>query len=156
MAIRALTYGDQVDYISKLDPTQQDGYEGDEKPTVFKLEVLDALILADLEDDAYEFEMAPDGGADGGGTKTQLHVNRRNVRLVKYGVCGWANFLDEDGNEIPFKTKPEVRNGRKCDVLQDSLVSMIPPAVVKELAEEIQKHNGLSEDAIKNSGSPSK
>ena len=150
MAIKALTFGEQYDYISKLDPGIDE--DNDEKATVWKLGVIDALLLADIEDDAYEFALSDDGGDDDApkSTTTKLHINRRNVVLVQHGLRGWSNFVDDEGNEVKYKTKSVTRNGRATDVLSDALISLIPPLVIKELAEELLNKNSMTALVVKN------
>lgn len=148
MAIKALTFGEQYDYVSKLDPGRDE--DNDEKATVWKLGVIDALLLADIEDDAYEFALSDDQAVEEKSTTTKLHINRRNVVLVQHGLKGWENFTDADGNPIKYTSKSIVRNGREAQVVSDKLISLIPPPVIKELAEELLNTNSVSEIVVKN------
>lgn len=121
----------------------------DHKPTVFKIGNLtkaDKVRLGDLT-------AAPTmhGNAV---TMTSRRVERA-YEAVQRGLVGWENFLDENGNQIAFErgTAPNGTMGFS-PVVAETCMNALPLAAVHELADEILRVNGMSDQMVGNSGDP--
>jgi len=113
--------------------------------------VLDAFILAELEDEATSFSVERLGEAAEATAVSKINFAKRDIETVRFGLKGWQNFKDKDGNERPFKTQKINKGGRVYEVCTDSTIRQIPLEVIRELAEAIRSANSLSEEEAKNS-----
>jgi hypothetical protein len=143
MAITGLTLDETWEYKCADD-------DGDD-PTWWILGVIDAVLLAKIEDKLMLFRVGGEQADEDGSTETKLKVNERNIEIVRYGLKGYRNFKDAEGKEIPFRTVSAVRSGRNVKIVEDATIRRIPPNVLKELAEQILEGNALSEEEVKNS-----
>jgi len=139
--IKAIDLNEVRDYISKHDTG--------EPKTVWKLGVLDAHIRAEFEDEISEFEISSQVMKDKA-TKTQLKINARALKVVRYGIRGFDNFMDETGKPIKFSTETINRHGKSYLVMDSYTLRKIPFKVIQELAAEISKDNILQEEEAKN------
>lgn len=94
---------------------------GDETGTVFLLRPLSGVEQFEV----VEMEV-------GRGSKTEA-----NRSVLKYGLCGWSNFKDQDGQDVPF-------SGFMADNLQRLTIAQFV-----ELAREIQERTKLNEQEKK-------
>lgn len=72
----------------------------------------------------------------------------------RFGIRGWSNWRDDDGNEIPFSTEPFRIGSRPCEVVPESLVERIPHDVRLEIGMEIARLSRVTKDQEKKSPSP--
>jgi len=86
-------------------------------------------------------------------------VNRAkmNFEAVRRGLKGVENFLDAEGNVIPFKLViRDVGGGVKRSVVPNEFLDQMPLSVVEELAEQIMSDNIVEDgDEAGNSPEPS-
>jgi hypothetical protein len=141
--ITGLTLDEVIRYTSKFD-------EG-EKPTIWILGMLDAVLLAQIEDEQLLFSVKEGGEGEEASTQTKLKINERNVELVRHGLKGFEVFCDKDGQEIKYETISKPGRRRPVTIVSDRTIKRIPPIVVKELAEKILEINSPSEEEVGNS-----
>ncbi len=142
MALVGLTKAATVKYESQYDPQR-----GNEGATVFQLGTLDCFVAAYLQDNMAEF--TPDL-SDASGVRTVTKINQSRIDVVRFGLKGWENFKDQDGNDIAFRTVKKSLMGREYQVVPDELLAMLDPKVVTELAIKIRRANTVSEEEEKN------
>ena len=119
------------------------------KPTIWKIGVLDSRIRAKLDDDTTVFSISPGNVNE---TNTHLKASHKNLETVRFGLKGFDNFLDEKGKPIKYSTEIINIFGKSYTIVAQSILDIIPMTVVSRLAQEIIKENILSEKEIKNSG----
>lgn len=130
------------DYISK--------YDTGEPKTVFKIGVIDSITRAKIEDDEFEFSVNRQDPSSGSG----MRISRRqlNIQVVRYGLRGWENVKDLQGNVVLFQTATEqAPDGSSRRVAADASLNVLPPLLLAELATVITSSNMLSEQDSKNS-----
>lgn len=104
--------------------------EDKENPTVWILGMLDGLLMLDLFYDVNQIVL----------TKN----------LVRYGLRGWRNLIDEKGKEIPYKTKKVFAFGEERVCVDDDVLKLIPSVKITKIGNEIGSHQRLTEDERKN------
>ena len=119
-----------------------------ENPTRWKIGVIDALVMAEIQDLITVFE--PDYSNMEGPAKSKLCLNRVKSEAVRYGLKGWENFVDSTGSAVPFRTERRTMGGRTVDALPDELMQMIPFVIVTEIGDKILTMNRLNEGEVKN------
>jgi hypothetical protein len=130
-------------YVSKLDPSK-----GTKDETVFEIGTLDSRIMGRIMDKATTITVDPARPEDE--VSTQVNSSEAAFETVMYGLRGWSNFQDGDGNDIEFKTVKRNHGGASYKVADEALIKLLPRAVIIELAEEIRKDNELTETETKN------
>jgi len=117
---------------------------GDNK-TIFKLGVIDAFVRAFI-DDTHTSIKKEDGSMD------DIAISDKYVQFVKFGLRGWDNFKDSNGNEILFQTEEKVfpRIGKRT-IVSDNCLAKLDLQWIIELGLQIVIHNKLSESESKNS-----
>ena len=105
-----------------------------EQRTVFELKVLTARALATIQDGATT------GNVDG---SLMFKSGSQTLRILDLGVCGWRNFKDADGADVPYRENNGKPRPENWDCLR--------PEWRVELANAITEQNRLSEEERKNS-----
>lgn len=147
MVIRAVMLDETWEYVSKFDTA-----EGEER-TIWELGVVDAALLATIEDNMLTYRVdvnAAERGEEDAPAETKLAIKQRNIEVLRHGLRGVRNFVDAAGKDVPFRTVSAVRNGRNVKLVDNSTIRSIPARVVNELAEQILAGNSVTEDEVKN------
>lgn len=76
----------------------------------------------------------------------QHAMGDRVSAYLTFGLRGWTNFRDKQGNQITYKSIDGVTNPLCLSHLEHDWKM--------ELAEQIRTYNSLTEDEVKNSESP--
>jgi hypothetical protein len=114
-----------------------------EKRTTFRLKFLPSKTRLDLENIA---TMKRKGDVS-------INVGSIKWAAMKAGLAGWENFLDGDGNPIPFETDKGRRNISGIVVENpptDDTLDRLTPGQIQELADVIVEGNTLTKDDRKN------
>ena len=138
--ITGMSLGEVEKYVCRNDKVD---------PTIWELGVLDTTTLAMIQDMSTTYEMDQ---LSTQGMKTTLNIRMRNVEIVRFGLKGWSNFKDKNGNDLPFKSKKLQKYSKECVVVDEDILNRIPLSVINELANEISSRNQLTEEEIKNLG----
>jgi len=142
MALVGMNLSGVRQYVSKDDPARdQDDYPTADA-TVFELGSLDVFLMS------WVYDRAMSLGDNG---QMALNTNATNLDAVRFGLKGWRNFRDEQGNDIPFKTKQQAVNGKTYTVVADESLQYLSIALVRELAAEIKQVNQVTKEEAKNS-----
>ena len=163
MALKGMNRGATKRYVSDLDPSKSrelvpvdaDKPDGpkqsvekiDDGATVFVLGALDVHTMGRIYDSGSQ--MFSNGDQSGVDIKT--FVNRTNIEAVKFGLKGWENFQDENGNDIPFKTVKRNVNGRHYEVVADECLDHLSVQLSAELGQEIKALSEVTAAEAKNS-----
>jgi len=123
MGIKGISLGETRDFISQ--------YDKDEPKTTWKLGALDSEIFDLLGEDKNPLRLMSDA--------------------VRFGLKGFENFKDGNGNIIKFDTISRAVGPYNYKVVSDSIMKIIPPQVKTELGTEILKMSKLNEEEVKNS-----
>lgn len=162
MALIAMTVSDTVEFVSDKDPSKtttkvpvdandlskgvRDEVTIGEGATIFFLGALDVFLMGYIYDNASS--ISGKQGDDTVGIHTR--VNQTNIEAVRHGLKGFRNFVDAKGNQIAFKTKKAVVNGREYDVADDDTMAKLGLRLIQELAEKIKEISEVSADEEKN------
>jgi hypothetical protein len=138
MAIKGLSLSSIRVYESKLDPAK-----GTPEATKWQLGTLDSRVMGMIKDMATSFTVNPAAPTDE--VETSINRNEVNFQLVSYGLRGWSGFVDDKGNDLPFKKLTRRHGGSTYDVVDPDSIKLIPQAIIEELANEIGKDNEVSE-----------
>lgn len=111
-----------VDYTLKNDK---------DNPTVFKIGVLPAYILAQLGAQAQQMD-----------NKAQIDTM---FKVLQVAIKGWTNL-----DKVEFKTAKENMFGREMDVVPLAVIEQLPLDAIVELSTKVFEINKLSEAEIKN------
>ena len=134
MALYGVSLLETQDYISTHDSnkTESDG------ATVFVLGTLDLVTRFRLMDSAFDMTQG-DGPA-------RININRNmvNMEAVRFGLRGWRNFRNKDGEkELPFSTETDTVGGKPYVVVSKECMNAIPTNIILELGQKIMDLNAV-------------
>jgi hypothetical protein len=143
MAIRALRLGSNRIHYSKYDTA-----ENEAEKTAFELRPLHNRVVTYLRDLGTKFVPDPN---DENKIIVESQANTAAYETVRFGLAGWTNLVDPDtGEPVEFKTAEKKVSGVVYDVVKEASMNELPPDIIRELAEEINKFNELTEEETKN------
>lgn len=122
MGIKGISLGEVRNFISQ--------YDNEEPKTIWKLGALDSEIFDLLGEDKNPLRLMSDA--------------------VRFGLKGFENFKDENGNEMKFNTVSRAVGSYNYKVVADNIMKILPPQLKSELGVEILKMSKLNEEEIKN------
>ena len=122
MGIKGISLSETVDFISQ--------YDKDEPKTIFKLGALDSEVFDLLGEDKNPLRLMSDA--------------------VRFGLKGFENFKDGNGNSIKFDTVSRAVGAYNYKVVADNIMKIIPPQIKSELGLKILEMSKLSEEEVKN------
>lgn len=161
MAVKGLSISDTIDHVLDSDPSKRiveiDNPDDpkapkikqemiDEGATIWKLSGLDVFLDARVWDASAEFSQTEQGR-----TEARVNIAVGSIEAVRYGLKGWENFTDRQGNQIPFRTEQRRIAGREYQAVPDDLLRLIPLNDMFELSRKIRELSRLTETAAKNS-----
>lgn len=111
------------DYVCK----SERGLSSSEQ-TVFKVKYLTVNQTAELRDEIYTVKGV------GKARSEKLQTGTVDMKTLKLGLVGWANFKDEEGKEVVFDKNKII-----------DMLDMIPPEARTELAGHIRGESELTE-----------
>lgn len=120
--ITGLNLSETKDYTSQ--------YDKNEPKTIWKIGVLDSEIFDLIGEDKNPLRIMSDA--------------------VRFGLRGFENFKDKDGNIIKFDTISRSVGIKNYNVVADSIMRILPPQIKTELGTEILKISKLNEEETKN------
>lgn len=143
MGIRAIKAGKTYEYVSRKD----DGYseDGNHKPeaTKWKLKVLTGQEMAEIRDRQANISIdTVDGKMSAPGIRMSMFATAYHTLAL--GLVGWSNFLDEEGNAVPFTKGDDGRPSKES-------LDMIPPDVAFDISRELIKANAVDDTVVGNS-----
>jgi len=128
--IKPVKVGATIEYVSRLD-------EGKEK-TVWLLRIVPLGWRKEVWDNVSKLVTTA-----GAFRNNYVPSADELLKIVKMGLAGWRNFVNENGEEI--KAQYEATKKYGLDVLTDEVLGLIPWPVLSELAGEIMRLNFLQE-----------
>lgn len=118
------------------------------EPSVFTLGTLTARVQVFLRDQATRFKPDPDNQDK---VVAEFSPNASAYETVRFGLKGWSNFADDEGNDLVLTFVKKVLGGREYDIVSEESMDLLHADVIRELSEELSKVNNLSEEEAKNS-----
>lgn len=145
MAIRTLKLDEEWEFESKYDSDK-----GKEGATKFVLGTLSSRVVSSLQDGATKFR--PTAGKDGeeAGMEADFLPNQMAYEVVRFGLKGVKGLLDADGKPVKFKTATRHIGGADVKCAAETILKALPLDLLRELSEEIQTKNVLTEGETKN------
>jgi hypothetical protein len=140
LAFKAVNLTKTIKYESDLDSDK-----GTEAATKFILGAIDSRTWSHVVDTNMESKMTQDG--------EQLNkFNQMTVayNIVRFGLKGFENFLDDENKELVYKTEKFSMAGKAYMVTTEEIMSLLPVNLIMELAGEINSINTVSEEDSKN------
>jgi hypothetical protein len=130
-------------------------------PTVFHIGVLDQVISGYIEDESTVFDFAPQneisqeapaGEPREATVRVRIQYARRNLLMIKFGVRKIENYFDpKQEKAVTIDAEPVKIYGSEYMTLPDEVIRGFQlRGGTAELADEIRKINGLSEEEAKN------
>lgn len=144
MAIVTLKLSGTKDITSKYDSAKDTP-----EATVFSIRALDSRIMGQINDAATSFASPDPSRIDPRGA-TILNVHEANFKTAQFGLAGWRNVRDADGNDVPFKTVKRVVLGAEYDVIDPELLKTLPSMVIDEIGLAVKQYNTVTEADVKN------
>lgn len=111
-------------------------------PTVWVIGTLDGRVDGMISDRHLKVAVNkadPDGDAD-----VKLASNALAFERVQFGLKGWRNYKDGEGNDISRETVKTVLGSTSYDVVSPEQVAAIPADVRQWLSEQIAAMNALT------------
>lgn len=143
MAVRALDLNKTHRYVTKADRPSPEAEQ-----TVFILGTLSSRDIGRIKDMATSFRMGGETAEEG--VDTKIERTKMNFEAVRLALKGWENFLDAEGNAVPFKSFNRDVNATSKDVVAPDLLDRIPLDVVNELADFVLAQHTLEDADGKN------
>lgn len=142
MAIIGLTLSAELSHQSVHDTAPV------EDRTTFKLGTLDSRIMGKLRDDATSFAVNPLAPED----EVDVSVGQNTLYYLacQFGIKGWSQFRDIDGNDIPYRTMKRNVAGRSYVIVADEVLRCVPQQVIAELGAKIIEQNDVTPEDVKN------
>lgn len=142
MGIKALKLDAVRPFISASEERKDGKLVDEANATIWEIGTLDSRIAGRIRDMATTVSVDPNAPDED--VNTQINLAEVNYQTVMFGLKGWKNFRDADGNDIPFRTKSRTFSGGTYRVVDPDLMKLIPMHVIDELAAEIKKDNEVS------------
>jgi hypothetical protein len=159
MAIKGVSLAEREEVILTIDPGHPDHADykqaiaagrTPEKPTKFFIGNLTKAIRIEIGDMT--------GGATmrDGGITMDMRNARKAYTLVTYGLKGWDNMTDAEGNPVKYTeaTSPNGAGGFTTTVSEESM-SYLSADVIRMLGHKILEKNGMAAATVGNSVAPS-
>lgn len=147
MAIKGISMDSTLEYVSDLDSAKGTDRELDDG-TRFILGTLTSRVQTGIRDKSTAFRQDQDG--DEVGLTAEFRPNESTYLTVQFGLKGWKNFLEQDGeNEIPFKTIQRQFGGKTYTVVSPESMDRLGLELTRELAGEIDKLNQPTQEEAK-------
>lgn len=106
-----------------------------ENPTIFKLKILAARELAEIEDNVSSFVSGK------GEVELRIRPGTEILQILRRGLKGWENFKDDKGKDIPFRENNGVPREDNFDRLR--------PEWRREISNAITEMNTMSGEETK-------
>jgi len=124
----------------------------EEPRTVWTLGPIDAQLMGSIDDGMLGYKVEKGEPQQQASEQwISLWMNRRYVEIVRFGLKGWAHFLNDEGEEVPCLTQEYAVDhvGLRTGV-QDQLLKVIRLEDIVVLAQRILDLNKLSGESRKN------
>ena len=138
MSITGLSLSSTRPFESKYDPDR-----GTPSATKFTIATLDSRVAGKLRDMSTTMHLDPQRPDDE--VETSINMEDVNFQTVQFGVSWWENLLDEDKNEIEYKTIGRRLGGKSYKIIDPDVLALVPLSVIQELADEVRKVNEFEE-----------
>ena len=126
------------DQVQEFTPECEEKDVKEEERTIFLCKFLDVKDAASITDDVYT--------AKGFGKKREerLRAGTQDLTILRKGLVGWKNFVDEDGNTVEWEEP--VGSHQKMKDAMDKNLNKIPPEQRGEIADFIRGASNIDQD----------
>ena len=117
-----------------------------DKPTVFRVGVLDTLLRVHIDDEHTTLTRILTG------TKlTDAEMHHKYLEMVRFALRGWSNFKDLSGADVPFETEKFIvpKVGERLG-MTDACLNRLDAVDVMSIGMQISKLNTVSRAERKN------
>lgn len=139
MAIKALNPNETWDYVPKSE-------RGSERPFKAKLRALNNEEKEHIENILIVSQ---------GGGNAAVRSGTYNTVICKFGIIGWENLEDHEGNPVEFREQKSPLNGVRPIADETLIRRYFPRDLVAELATAIEQKIKVEPEDLGNSPSPS-
>jgi len=150
MAIKGIKPAITTPYVLSRDPCRGPNGEALEGATVFMLRPLDGNQRAIIRDALLSVQ----GSVVQGANVTpviSVSINASAYEACRFGIVGWSNFTDEDGNLIPFEMEEDMVGRTAIKVARRSCIARIDVDDAQEIMREVMGQSTLSKAEEKKS-----
>ena len=142
MAVRAVTLTKELKYVSDEDPAK-----GTSDETTFILTPLASWQSAQVSDLLASFSA---DASSGGEASSNMKVHQAAILAVRFGLNGWHNFVDENNEQIEYKSRQQNVGGKTIVAVMPDLLDRIPMGEIFGMYRLLMEANAPSEGAAKN------
>ena len=142
MAVRAVTLTKELKYVSEDDPAK-----GTSEETVFTLTPLASWQSAQVSDLLASFSA---DAASGGEASSNMKVHQAAILAVRFGLTGWHNFVDENNEQVEYKSKQQNVGGKTIIAVQPDLLDRVPMGEIFGMYRLLMETGAPGEAAAKN------
>ncbi len=149
--LKGLSMDSTVEYVSDLDPAKGTDRESDDG-TTFTLGTICSRVQTQIRDSVTSFKQDKEATTDASDPQMEakFRPNEAVYMTCQFGLRGWKRFMDNDGNEIPFKTVARQLAGQTHHVASPESLDRLGLELMRELAENIDKLNEPTEVELGN------
>lgn len=145
MPVKTLKIIGTFDYMCTLD----DAY-GTPEASVFTLRMLDSRVAGQIKDASMSIAPADGNRVDPRGT-TIMNLAETAFKTCQFGIAGWRNVFDAEGNELKYETTKRVVGQTLYEVVDPTLLALLPLEVLDQIANAIRIGNVVTKEEVKNS-----
>lgn len=142
MAVRAVTLTKELKYVSEDDPAK-----GTADETTFILTPLASWQSAQVSDLLASFSA---DAASGGEASSNMKVHQAAILAVRFGLRGWHNLVDENNEQIEYKSNQQNVGGKTVIAVRPELLDRVPMGEIFGMYRLLMENGAPSEDATKN------
>lgn len=136
MAMKGISRTQVTKYVCEGDPGHTKlGEKAEGLPTVWHFRPFSARARAVFNDRHTTFIQREE--ADG--FKFLSTLNQKHYDRVRFGLAGWDNWQDEDGNEIKFETVEDSLGVLRMPSVTMALMDRMTDDLISELADAMYK-----------------
>ena len=136
MPIFGLSLDTTRTYELSFDPAK-----GTPEATQFTLGALDSRVMGRIRDNATSIMIDRDDES----ISTNVNAHEMRFQTCMFGLRGWKNFADANGNQIAFATSSVTVGSVPYTVVDPNVLKRLPEEALAELAEAIRDINVLTE-----------
>jgi hypothetical protein len=122
-----------------------------EGATEFTLGTLDVFLMASIYDRSSSITRDDAEGLSG----LQTKINATAIDAVRYGLKGWKNFQDAQGNDKPLTFVQRSVLGKQYQAVDDECLTFMGIRLIQELGGKIKEASNVTKAEAKNSATAS-
>jgi hypothetical protein len=117
--------------------------------SVFTLRMLDSRVMGQIRDSALSLAQHDSTRVDNR-PATLLNTHESNFKMLQFGLVGWRNVFDANGDEVKFETVTRIVGQTQYTVADPDVLMALPQVVIDELAIKVKQMNTVTVEETKN------